>query len=120
MQYLGRQEPGSPWTLKDRGLAQGLMLHEEGFNRLGVPHHVAQDPENAGFFEVDDTLIDHAEAAFEEWQRQNERPEPGVLPVVRLDERAVRAAKTRREARRAQAEDPPGAPAQAADERPLS
>lgn len=100
MEYLGIEPPGGPWSLKSRGLAEGLLLHEDGTNRLGIPVHVAQDPENAGFFEVDDALIDHSEAALEEWQKQNERPEPGVLPVVRLDERSLQAARARREAAR--------------------
>lgn len=107
MEYLGLEPPGSPWSLKSRGLAQGLILHEDGTNRLGIPVHVAQDPDNAGFFEVDDSLIDHSEAALEEWQRQNEKPEPGVVPVVRLDERALRAAKARRAAPKAVPDAPP-------------
>jgi len=115
MVYLGMEPPGSPWSLKSRGLAQGLLLHEDGTNRLGIPVHVAQDPENAGFFEVDDSLIDHAEAAFTEWQSQNEKSEPGVIPVVRLDERAQRAAKARRESRQ-----PPPAAVSSGDEKPLA
>lgn len=106
MVYLGLEPPGSPWSLKSRGLAQGLILHEDGTNRLGVPVHVARDPDNAGFFEVDDSLIDHSEAAFEEWQAQNQKPDPGVLPLVRLDEKAVSAAKARREARKAARQEP--------------
>lgn len=115
MEYLGLEPPGSPWSLKSRGLAQGLILHEDGTNRLGIPTHVAQDPENAGFFEVDDSRIDHSEAALDEWRRENEKPDPGVLPVVRLDERARTAAKARREARKAAQEAPP-----VVEERPLS
>ena len=101
MEYLGLEPPGSPWSLKSRGLAEGLVQHEDGTNRFGIPHHVARDPGHAGFFEVDDSLVDHAEAAYELWQRENEKPEPGVLPVVTLDERAMRAAKARRQARSA-------------------
>lgn len=115
MEYLGLESPGSPWSLKSRGLAQGLILHEDGTNRLGIPVHVAQNPDNSGFFEVDDSLIDHSEAALEEWNRQNEKPDPGVIPTVRLDERALAASKARREARRAAqaalsaaADPPPG------------
>lgn len=115
MEYLGLEPPGSPWSLKSRGLAQGLMLHEDGTNRLGIPVHVAQNPDNDGFFEVDDSLIDHAEAAYEEWQRQNEKPEPGVMPVVRFDQRAADAAKARREAAR----NPPSDAAPSAEDRPL-
>lgn len=116
MEYLGLEPPGSPWSLKSRGLAQGLMLHEDGTNRHGIPVHVAQNPENAGFFEVDDSLVDHAEAAYERWQKDNKESEPGVLPVVRLDGRALAAAKARRAARK----PPPAAPAPAAEDRPLS
>lgn len=108
MVYLGFEPPGSPWSLKSRGLAQGLMLHEDGTNRLGIPTHIAQSPDNAGFFEVDDSLIDHAEAALEQWQRDNDKPEPGVIPMVRLDERARRAAQARR-ARGQKPADPPPA-----------
>jgi hypothetical protein len=116
MVYLGHEPPDAPWSLKSRGLAQGLLLYEDGTNRLGIPHHVARDPENAGFFEVDDSLIDHAEAAYEQWQKENTSPEPGALPVVRLDERAQRAAKARREARKAASTKPQEPPAA---ERPL-
>lgn len=101
MVYLGLEPPGSPWSLKSRGLAQGLILHEDGTNRLGIPVHVAQDPDHAGFFEVDDSLIDHSEAALEEWNRENKKPEPGVIPIVRLDKRALAASKARRQARKA-------------------
>lgn len=111
MEYLGLEPSGSPWSLKSRGLAEGLMLHEDGTNRLGVPTHVARDPENAGFFEVDDSVIDHAEAALEQWQKDNKEPELGVQPAVRLDERARAAAKARREARKAAVEKPAPAPA---------
>lgn len=110
MEYLGLEPPGSPWSLKSRGLAEGLTLHEEGTNRLGIPVHVAQDPENAGFFEVDDSLVDHSEAALDEWQRENQKPDPGVVPVVRLDERARASAKARREARKAALERPSETP----------
>lgn len=106
MEYLGLEPPGSPWSLKSRGLAQGLILHEDGTNRLGIPVHVARDPDNAGFFEVDDSLIDHSEAALEEWQAQNQKPDPGVVPAVRLDEKAVFAARARREARKAAQQAP--------------
>lgn len=113
MEYLGIEPPGSPWSLKSRGLAQGLIIHEDGTNRHGIPTHVARDPDNAGFFEVDDSMIDHAEAAYGEWERENPKPDPGVLPVVRLDEKAVRAAKARRAARTAAPKKPPAVADQA-------
>lgn len=109
MVYLGLEPPGSPWSLKSRGLAQGLLLHEDGTNRLGIPVHVAQDPDHAGFFEVDDSLIDHAEAALEEWNQENKKPDPGVIPIVRLDKRALAASKARRAKRKAERASPPAA-----------
>lgn len=103
MVYLNLEPPGSPWSAKSRALAEGLLLYEDGLNRLGIPRRVATDPANAGFFEVDDSLIDHSEAALEEWNRQHEksRPDAGVIPRVRLDERAKAASARRRAARRA-------------------
>ena len=85
------------WSSKDRSLAEGLLLYEAGMGRHGIPYRVATDPANAGFFEIDESEIDHAEAALEEWRRENVKPEPGVMPRVRLDERALRSARARRE-----------------------
>lgn len=107
MEYLG-------WSIRDRGLAEGLILHEDSLNRWGIPHREAQDPTNSGWFEVD-PIVDHAEAAFEKWREENKTTEPGVQPVVRLDLRAKKAAAARRR-RRAQeaaqaAQEPPSTPA---------
>lgn len=99
MEYLGLEPPGSPWSLRSRGLAEGLTLYEDGVNRWGIPHRIAQDPHNAGFFEVDDSVLDHAESAFEQWREQNKNADPGVLPVVRFDERAKKGAAARRKKR---------------------
>lgn len=35
-----------------------------------------------GWFEVDDEVVDHAEAAFQRWQRDTKHPEPGIAPRV--------------------------------------
>lgn len=115
MEYLALEPPGSPWSLKSRGLAEGLTLHEDSLNRWGIPSRLAQDPANSGFFEVDDSVIDHADAAFEAWREQNKTPDAGVLPIVRLDERARNAALARRrkraEAAAQAAQEPPSTPA---------
>jgi hypothetical protein len=103
MVYLGLEKPKGRWSAKSRALAEGLLLYEDGLNSLGIPQRVATDPENAGFFEVDDSLVDHSQAALEQWREQSKKPDPGVMPQVRLDERAKAAAARRRAARKAQA-----------------
>ena len=35
-----------------------------------------------GWFEVNDEVVDHAEAAFQRWQKDTKHPEPGVVPHV--------------------------------------
>lgn len=82
MVYLGVQTPGKPWSVKSRGLAEGLMLYEQSVNRFGIPLREATDPDMDGWYEVDDEEIDYSEAAFEEYSRNTKHPEPGVIPRV--------------------------------------
>lgn len=82
MVYLGVQTPGKPWSVKSRGLAEGLMLYEQSVNRFGIPLREATDPDMDGWYEVDDEEIDYSEAAFEEYSRNNKNPEPGVMPRI--------------------------------------
>lgn len=79
MVYLGLQEPGKPWTVKSRGLAEGLSLYEQSVNRFGIPLREATDPDMDGWYEVDDEDIDYAEAAFEEYSKATKNPEPGAM-----------------------------------------
>jgi len=82
MEYLGLEPPGSPWSKRSRGLAEGLLVHEESLNRFGIPRRIATDDENDGWFEVDDSTIDHAEAALQQWEKATKHPELGVQPRI--------------------------------------
>lgn len=48
---------------------------------------------------MDDSTIDHSEAALQEWKELTPKPDPGVLPSVQLDERSKAAALARRKKR---------------------
>ena len=61
------------------------MLYEEQVNQYGIPYRIATDDENEGWFEVDDSVIDHAAAAIEEYQKNTKNPEPGVRLSVTLE-----------------------------------
>lgn len=83
MVYLGKQEPGKPWGKKSRALAEGLLLYEESVNEYGIPIREATDPEKDGWYEVDDSTVDYAAAAIEEYRDATKNPEKGVrLSVV--------------------------------------
>lgn len=41
-----------------------------------------------GWYEVDDTGVDHMEAALARWQKDHPSPDPGVVPRV-IDTRAA-------------------------------
>ena len=65
------------------------MLYEDSVNEFGIPVREAQDPENDGWFEVDDETIDFAKAAYDEYQAATKKQEPGaILRVIntRVDE----------------------------------
>ncbi|MHA7132536.1 hypothetical protein [Oerskovia turbata] len=68
--------------MRDRGLTEGLLLYEDSLNRFGIPRRTATDDEMDGWFEIDDGTVDHAEAAYQRWQAETKRPEPGVLPRI--------------------------------------
>lgn len=76
MTYLG------DWSGRDRALAEGLLLYEASTGPHGVPMRDALDPDNDGWFEVDEQ-VDYAQAAIERW-RESKRgnAEPGMFPVV--------------------------------------
>ena len=80
--YLGRSQPGAPWTHKDRLLAEGLTFYEDSLNRHGIPWRLATDPDLDGWFEVDDSLVDHTEAALERWQKDTKSRVPGTVPRI--------------------------------------
>ncbi len=90
MQYLGLEQPGDPWSKRSRGLAEGLLIHEDSLNRFGIPRRVATDDEMDGWYEVDDTTVDHAEAAFKRWEKDTKHPELGVQPRI-IDTRITEA-----------------------------
>ncbi len=82
MEYLGLEEPGSPWSRRSRGLAEGLLAYEDSLNRLGFPRRLATDDDADGWYEVDDSVVDYAEAALQRWEKDNPNAEPGTLPRV--------------------------------------
>lgn len=82
MEYLGHEAPSSPWSRKSRGLAEGLLLYEQSVNQFGIPLREATDDEMDGWYEVDDTRIDHSVAALQRWEKETKKPEPGVIPRI--------------------------------------
>lgn len=90
MEYLGLEPAGTGWSYRSRGLAEGLMLYEQGLNRFGIPRRLATDDDADGWYEVDDTMVDYAEAAFARWEKETKNPEPGVQPRI-VDTRVEKA-----------------------------
>lgn len=81
--YLGTKPPGTPWSRKSRGLAEGLSLYEDSINEFGIPLRQATDPEMDGWYEIKDDEVDYAVAAMEEYRKNKKDAEPGVrLQVV--------------------------------------
>ena len=73
----------SQWSARDRGLAEGLILHESQQHVCGHQWDRATHPEMDGEYEVE-TVTCHACAALDRWRaEQKGTPEPGVLPIVR-------------------------------------
>lgn len=54
------------------------MLYEQSINEHGIPFREATDPDMDGWYEVDDTVIDYAVAAIEEYRKNNKNIEPGT------------------------------------------
>lgn len=98
MEYLGLEEPGSPWSQRSRGLAEGLLEYEASLNRFGIPKRDALDDDSDGWYEIDDTTIDYSEAALQRWEKDNPNAEPGVIPRV-VDTRLEKAPPRRAPAR---------------------
>jgi hypothetical protein len=70
------------WSSRDRGLAEGLVLYEAGNGPHGIPMRLALDPDNDGWFEVDEH-VDYAQAAIDRWRESRRgHTEPGAFPVV--------------------------------------
>lgn len=63
-------------------MAEGLLLFEAGTGPHGQPMRLATDPDNDGWFEVEER-IDYAQAAIDRW-RDSKRgnTDPGAYPVV--------------------------------------
>lgn len=77
------------WSPRNRGLAEGLLLYEDDLGPYGYTRRAAMDEANEGEFEVEE-LHDFAQQAIDEWRKDNETPEPGVVPRVVLTPRARR------------------------------
>jgi hypothetical protein len=70
------------WSSRDRGLAEGLLLYEQGTGPHGFPMRYATDDDNDGWFEVVERT-DYAQAAIDQWREGLKgRHVPGVFPVV--------------------------------------
>lgn len=82
MEYLGLEPPGSPWSKRSRGLAEGLLIYEKSVNQFGIPLREATDDEMDGWYEVDDTRVDHSVAALQRWEKDTKKPDPGVIPRI--------------------------------------
>jgi hypothetical protein len=76
--YLGKKTPGTPWSQKSQALAEGLLLYEQSINQYGIPRRIAEDPEMDGWFEIDDKIVDFAEAAMEDYRKNHKNVEPGA------------------------------------------
>lgn len=87
---MGLRDDGGKWTIRDRGLAEGLTRYLDGFNSLGIPWDEALDSDNDGWFEVK-PKIDYAEAAKAQWLEQNQETakQPGLLLSVVLERDSV-------------------------------
>lgn len=70
------------WSPRDRGLAEGLLVYEDGRGPHGVPWRDAFDDDLDGWFEVE-TRVDHAQAAIEKWRANDGKAaEPGTRVFV--------------------------------------
>lgn len=83
------------WSRRSRALAEGLIESEESVGPHGIPWADALDPENDGYFEVEER-VDYAQAPIDRWQRENKGKdtEPGVRLVV-VDTRPTSSAAER-------------------------
>lgn len=82
-EYLGRSAPGEPWSIRDRGLAEALILHEQGIGPHGQPLRLALDDDNGGWFEAE-WRTDHAQAAIDQARKEIKDVGPGMFPVVKF------------------------------------
>lgn len=70
------------WSARDRGLAEGLLVHEDSIGPHGIPWAVALDPESDGWLEVVE-VVDYAQAALDRWRKdRREKAEPGARTIV--------------------------------------
>jgi hypothetical protein len=69
------------WSTRDRGLAEGLLLHEAGIGPHGIPLRIATDPDMDGWFDVEER-VDYAQAALDQWRAEQKDPIPGTYPVL--------------------------------------
>jgi hypothetical protein len=85
------------WSVRNRALAEGLILYERGLGPHGIPMSVATDGELGSAFETE-TATDHVRAAYEEWHKTH--PEktrrPGQFPRL-VDNTAVLRERLRRD-----------------------
>lgn len=71
------------WSARDRGLAEGLISHEDSVGPHGIPWRDALNDDNDGWFEVEEHQ-DHAQAALDQWKKDHSDKdvEPGTRLVV--------------------------------------
>lgn len=74
------------WKLEDAALAMAVRIYETTMvcSCCGIPTRLAHNPDNDGWYEIDENTICYAGAARDEWQKnqQNNDPTPGVLPHI--------------------------------------
>lgn len=77
------------WSRRSRALAEGLIEHEDSLGPHGIPWRDALDPDNDGWFEVEER-VDYAQKPLDEWHDEHKgKPvEPGTRVVV-VDTRAT-------------------------------
>jgi hypothetical protein len=71
------------WSRRSRGLAEGLILHEDGLNQIGIPAHIARDPNRRfGIDEVTDQSMALLEQTKAEYAKPGATPQFGLRIVV--------------------------------------
>lgn len=77
--------PWREWGETDRVLSLVLDTHENLLCPCGCGQWMpyAHDPDTDGAWEVDEGVVCYAGAALERWRKDNDQPEPGLMPLVK-------------------------------------
>lgn len=72
------------WSRRDRGLAEGLLTYEASLNPIGLPPHIARDPNRRfGLDEVVDQSMALLEETQAEYQRADGERQYGLRLIVK-------------------------------------